>query len=326
MKRLNLTIVLFLLLQSSCFCSDVNNDSLNENRGRRGDDDPMRWVAVKYAPFIYHAAEADGGRQDIISNIDFDGDFVGNNNWENFEKFKLRPTVYYAILETETHYFVSFHLFHPRDWSCFTIWLNDTHENDGENIQVVVRKRDGRVVLLWAQAHYNSEVCAMPWSGVSSGEEDIVGGFELVDSSGVPDTSASHIAVFVESGGHGIYGTLSPRSEVRINQDGTYAFEDGTGLLFQPAFDSEAAEPQSFMHGDVPYELQSTTRLLWPMLRDGFLTGDGKLLDGSVEYADNLVRIREVPRYYDADRFSGPLGSDRGISPFALGFHFDKGA
>jgi len=35
--------------------------------------------------------------------------------------------------------------------------------------------------------------------------------------------------------------------------------------------------------------------------------------------------VAEVPRYYDAGRFSGPLGRDRAISPFALDFNFDKG-
>ena len=141
-------------------------------------------IAEKYAPYIYHATERTGGRQDLISNVDFDGDLAGNNNWENFERYQLKPTVYYAALETETHYFIAYHLFHPRDWNNFTFWINDTHENDGENLQVVVRKRDDRVVLLWTQAHYRSEAYANPGSGVESAAIELTGNFQTVDDNG----------------------------------------------------------------------------------------------------------------------------------------------
>jgi len=293
--------------------------------------DPYQSVAEVYAPFIYHATDKTGGRQDIISNIDFDGDLVGNNNWENFDHFRLTPTVYYAVLETETHFFISYHLFHPRDWNHFTFWLHDTHENDGENLQVVVRKNDpvvgtsDRVVLLWTQAHYGSTVYTCSWSGIHSGETHIDGAFQLVNAGGVPSDSGVHPAVFVQAQGHGIYGTLDSHSEIHLNTDGSFWFEGGSGILLRPARDGEAGEPQQTTSGESPYTLVSITATLWPLLRDGKLTGDGKLLDGSYRYNDDLVDIKEVPRYYDADRYSGPFGSDRGISPFAVDFFFDEG-
>ena len=283
-------------------------------------------IVEQYAPFIYAATEKSGGRQDVISNIDFDGDLVGNNNWENFERFYLRPTVYYAALETETHYFIAYHLFHPRDWNHFTLWLNDTHENDGENFQVVVRKRDGCVVLLWTQAHYRSRVYTTRDSGIASAGLKVAGEFQTLDSNGVPSAAGKHAAVFVASEGHGIYGTLGPASEVLIAPNGDYRFKGGTGLLFRPANPGEPiGEPERTCAGEVAYQLDSTTVKLWPLLRDGGLTGDGRLLDGAYAYRDELVDIKAVPRFYDADRFSGPLGCDRGISPFALDFSFARG-
>ena len=283
-------------------------------------------IVELYAPFIYAATDESSGRQDIISNIDFDGDLVGNNNWENFDRFELTPTVYYAILETQTHYFVSYHLFHPRDWNHFTFWLNDTHENDGENFQVVVRKADGRVVLLWTQAHYRSSVYAAPGSGLESGATRIAGEFQTVDSNGVPDEKGTHACVFVESQGHGIYGTLGSDSEARVGADGSFRFIGGSGLLFRPVRPGEeASEPLETSSGSVAYQLDSITVKLWPALRDGQLTGAGKLLDGSYGYQDEFVDIGEVPRFYDGNRISGPFGSDRGISPFALDFSFERG-
>ena len=282
-------------------------------------------IAVRYAPFIYHATDDTKGRQDIISNIDFDGDLVGNNNWENFDRYELLPTVYYAALETETHYFLSFHLFHPRDWNHFTFYLHDTHENDGENFQVVVRKSDERVVLLWTQAHYLSDVYANPGFGIQSGKTSLDGNILLVDDNGIPSDSGTHAAVFVEAEGHGIYGALDSGDDVVVNTDGTFTFDGGSGLLFRPARAGETiAEPKNFTSGSVPYRLDSTTMKLWPLLRDGSLTGNGKLLDGGVRYSDELVTV-DVPRFYDANRFSGPFGADRGISPFALDFSFSKG-
>ena len=63
--------------------------------------------------------------------------------------------------------------------------------------------------------------------------------------------------------------------------------------------------------------LESLPSKVWPV--EGHV-GDGKMFDGSVTYAG-----REIPRYYDGDRYSGPLGNDRGISPFALDFGFSEG-
>lgn len=296
------------------------------NQGMQPAASRLLQIAEQYAPFIYAATDMRDGRQDLISNVDFDGDLVGNNNWENFDRVELKPTVYYAILETETHYFVSYHLFHPRDWNHFTFWLNDTHENDGENFQIVVRKSDGRVVLLWTQAHYRSSVYSVPDSGIESGSTRIDGEFQTVDTNGVPDANGTHACVFVESQGHGIYGTLGPDKEVVVTPDGSYSFKGGSGLLFRPGEPGQqVSEPLNTNAGELAYQLDSVTEKLWPLLRDGELVGDGRLLDGSYGYKDDLVEIKEVPRFYDGNRFSGPLGNDRGISPFALDFSFSRG-
>jgi hypothetical protein len=144
--------------------------------------------------------------------------------------------------------------------------VNDTHENDGENFALAVRKRDGTPVFLWTQAHYL-------WKLRGEGELRLVLG--------------RHAAVRIEAEGHGI-------------QPDPERFE--RGVVYAPG----------------EYALESTTTSLWPLLRDGKLTGDGRLLDGAWRYRDERVDV-PVPRFYDADRPSGPLGTDRGISPFALG-------
>lgn len=287
--------------------------------------DSLAGLAHRYAPFVYHATDPKGGRQDVPSNVDFDGDLVGANNWEHFERYRLRPTLYYTVVSTRTHHFLSYHVFHPRDWSRLPLWLNDTHENDGENLQVVVRRRDGRVVLLWTQAHFRSRVYAVPGGGFSNGATRLRAPPLLVDEAGRPDSLGRHAAVFVEAYGHGIYGAHDRPEDVRIGADGTAFFERGSGLVLRPAQEGEAVEePTRFDRGAAPYVLESLPGKLWPLLQDGRLSGDGRLLDGAVPY-HGPRGVVAVPRYYDADRFSGPLGNDRGISPFALDFGFRKG-
>ncbi len=126
-------------------------------------------MARRYAPVFYQrlAGGEHPRRFDYITNFDFDGDWIGNNNWEHAADpaFPMRGHVYYAVIETETHYFLTYATFHARDWSPVQplvgsvldhiqksekygkylppelrqqIELN--HENDLEGAQVIVRK------------------------------------------------------------------------------------------------------------------------------------------------------------------------------------------
>jgi hypothetical protein len=310
----------FVVLWLNACAAPLRADRIHAGAPRPVVDEHLG-VATTYAPWIFHEVHPRKGRQDIPAPVDFDGDLDGENNWENFPAFELQPTVYYAALASGTHLFLSYHLFHPRDWTSLDLGLHQSHENDGENLQVVVERSSGRVVLLFAQAHYRGAVFAREGAGFGDGEEGIRGRPLLLDGAGRPSADGSHAAVFVESGGHGIYGATDPRARVSIGADGRARFARH-GLVLRPALEGETvAEPPLDAEVPVPYRLESTTAKLWPLLRSGDLVGEGRLLDGPVPYADARVRVG-VPRYYEADRFSGPFGPDRGISPFALDFGF----
>jgi hypothetical protein len=286
-------------------------------------------LARRYAPFVYHAIDPERGRQDLPTRVDFDGDLRGDDNWENLPHYELPPTLYYAALTTATHHFLTYHVFHPRDWAPVDLGLHMTHENDGENLQVVVERASGQVVLLFTQAHYRGGVYAPAGSSWAAGREPIRGPLLLVDEAGRPDARGEHAAIFVEDEGHGIFGALDADSEVVVQPDGRADFDE-RGLVFRPARAGEAvAEPAlDARAGDeptvVPYQLESITAKLWPGLADGSLVGEGGLFDGALRYHGPLIDV-EVPRYYEGDRFSGPFGPDRGIAPFAVDFRFGEG-
>ncbi len=273
-------------------------------------------LARNYAPYLYHEIHPTKGRQDIPTRVDFDGDLRGDNNWDHFPSHALPPTVYYMVLETETHYFLTYHLFHPRDWSFMHLGVHTTHENDGENLQVVVEKASGSPVLLFTQAHYCGRIYSNEQEKIKSGEREI--------RAPVLWLEGRHAAVFVESCGHGIYGALDSSSEVTVDESGAVRFE-GFGMIFRPASaGEEIREPELIDGAIVPYQLESTTKKLWPGLRDQTLVGEGGLFDRPYAYQDERVKIG-VPRYYEADFFSGPLGPDRGISPFAVDIDWEEG-
>jgi len=78
-------------------------------------------IARRYAPVFYQrlVTEPANHRFDSITNFDFDGDWIGNNNWEHAAdpKFPMKGYVYYSVIESENYYFVSYACFHARDWS-----------------------------------------------------------------------------------------------------------------------------------------------------------------------------------------------------------------
>ena len=141
---------------------------------------------------------------DYITRIDYDGDYVGNNNWDNlgYPK-KARPLpayVYCSVMETDTHYFIWYTLFHPADdFHCHTF----SHENDLEGMVMCVLKDGstyGDLRLVQLQAH--KEFCQYTppgETGIDDGDDDIDGTIAL--DSTYPGV---HPVVYVEGGGHGL--------------------------------------------------------------------------------------------------------------------------
>ena len=127
-------------------------------------------IAARFAPIFYQAL-GDKPRSDYITNFDFDGDWIGDNNWNNTnnETYPLKAFIYYSVAETSTHFFIHYAVFHPRDYKGGEVrgallsellregakrggkydptGLADeatlAHENDMEGALVVV-KRDGK--------------------------------------------------------------------------------------------------------------------------------------------------------------------------------------
>ena len=113
-------------------------------------------IAIHYAPKIDQAVNvllSAGGRGDFITAVDYDGDWSCLNNWENLTKGNLGAVVYYSVQETDTHYYVGYYFYHPRDDAEVSL---DRHENDLEGIMLAVPKSaDGYAnpEMMYTQGH-----------------------------------------------------------------------------------------------------------------------------------------------------------------------------
>ena len=74
-------------------------------------------IAAHFAPVFYQAL-GENPRSDYITNFNFDGDWRGDNNWVHAEdkNWPLKAFIYYSVVESVTHYFIHYAVFHPRDY------------------------------------------------------------------------------------------------------------------------------------------------------------------------------------------------------------------
>jgi hypothetical protein len=272
-------------------------------------------LARHWAPVIFQAVDAGDsnplGRYDFIAAVDFDGDLAGGNNWENADDtrrsgFPLKPYVYYAVLETETHYYLTYSLFHPRDWAQSAAVL--THENDLESATLVVLKDGGfgTLRIVGTVCHLNNYCfVASPGISVKTWALDAAGGDIVVRHyDGRP-------CLFVESQGHGIGGILRalvarPGGPYAFT-NGHYAFNGDAGVVYRcaedPAYlpDGEPAAVDVGAPGDAAcyYQLVPLLDSLWP-LRSG--VGPGMMFDGVFTYISPLgCSVAALPLYLAAD-------------------------
>lgn len=205
-------------------------------------------LAQRWAPVWMQDTDSSNYKADYIARFDYDGDWRGNNNWNNLGSYAVPASVYYAVIETETHYFLHYANFHPRDWSEACSDLN-CHENDMEGVMLVIKKDGttyGAFQLMITVAHTNfysyKDYASSLSNAVTSDRETIDGDVQF--------WSGTHPYVYIEAKGHGDYG--AERWE-------TNGFPGGDGVVYYPRGIAES--PSSGNDRDVSYALRSMNEL-----------------------------------------------------------------
>ena len=240
-------------------------------------------LAYHYAPVIHQGVASD---QDFITAVDFDGDWIGNDNWENQPTGDLSAHVYYSVIETQTHWFLFYSLFHPRDYTSDPCEQSDgCHENDMESLQSVVAKDGasfGHLQAVETLAH--SHIYLYTYG------PSLEGGFLKVK--GQVRLEESHPIVYVETYGHGIYA----QRKILLPHSVTYRVGE------------QAEVPASLKDDDASYQLVPIYETLWQH-RDEI--GTGQAFDRPFDYRGHILPATFDGDDYGVDKANTPWGYDQ---------------
>jgi len=236
-------------------------------------------LAAHYAPVIYQDVVCTE-YGDYITRIDYDGDYVGINNWENLgyptKARRLPAFVYYSVIETSTHYFITYALFHPAD--DFHCHFAD-HENDLEGVVLTVQKDSstyGTLRLVQLQSHLDFYQYGTSGSGGIRERNEDTDGTIYVDQ-------GSHPRVYVEGGGHGI----------RHRKKG-----GAPSVVYR--YEGSAEDPDEAGYASTGYDLLSIFSEMWE--RRYNCCGSGHLFDKRGNYSGRRgFFVPKIGRKLDGD-------------------------
>jgi hypothetical protein len=167
--------------------ADVRREVSPEERSRL--DAEGTALARRFAPDFVVDTSPEHPERDRPLRLDFDGDWEADNNWSHLEPEHGRrdPVVYASSILTETHAYLTYTLFFPRDWIPVVCVPYICHDNDLESLLVVV-ERGGATkapALVLAETKFHARYASVRGAELLRGE-------------------AGQPLVSVESGGHGM--------------------------------------------------------------------------------------------------------------------------
>jgi len=265
-----------------------------------GQRDSLDALARRFAPVLRQDTASE---QDYITNFDFDGDWRGSNNWENQPEFPLRAYVYWSGIETETHAFLLYAWFHPRDygrWQSYGSLFGSTgaHENDLEGALLVVEKDEGEDRLVVAETVFHTHLLKYtidPRYPVRSA----LGARRVVRAEG------ERLVLQIEARGHGV--------EAWDGAD----FPGGDGVIYR--LGDTAGVPSGQNDRDVRYELVDIESTLWAKRFD---VGDGSTYGATGRFGDETLGYLFAGDNYDEGKAKAPWGWSDEKTPLPMGTIF----
>ncbi len=199
-------------------------------------------LVENYAPFVAQETWFEP-KADYLARFDFDGNWRGADNWANLASGSSKAFVYYAVMETETHWFLIYNFFHPRDYSDFCV-AGTCHENDNEGLILTVRKdssKFGKLEVMETLAH-NNIYSFTNNSAIKKGVHDIDGRIEFYEN--------THPIIFIEAGGHGVF---SSDYKASLFDAAKMEFKQNTGITY--IYGKKAESPSYPNDRNVSYAL-----------------------------------------------------------------------
>lgn len=222
--------------------------------------DPYRKLAERWAPYVAQETWFDW-KADALCRTDFDNDWDTGNNWDNLYEGSSQAYVYYAAVETKTHWFLIYNFFHARDYSDNCL-AGSCHENDNEGVILTVRKdgtESGKLEVMETLAHNNVYSYTSDPS-IGKNAHNVEGPIAL-------DASQRPI-VFLEAGGHGALGGGDKKATFDASGN---QWRTNTGITY--VFKGVAERPRHGVDKEVGYELLPIYHHWWAKARRGSSIG-----------------------------------------------------
>ena len=287
-------------------------------------------IAQKFAPVLCHELSRNKKKRifDCFSSIKFTED----DPWEmedriaefrkmfsfkeeNIIESSLIPSVYYSLVETHSHYFLLYSIYHALDQkSPFG------HEHDMENVQVVVRKSGEVVEYVTTNAHHayfyyvNDDNPVRPHPPYLDTSEN--GKIVLYQDTHpvvyIQPGDGSIFSVFTEQIGHGILGIGGVYKGLikydwshKWHEDSkTFDFEnkdegETIGIVAMVADDDNPARPYLLENKviQIHYELESVEQSIWEWFKHRASNKSiGKLFKEEESWKPSSLKIRGESR------------------------------
>jgi len=215
-------------------------------------------LAFHYAPAHYQDTDSSDYPSDYITAFDYDSDRVSTNNWDNRSGGQWPATAYYSVVESCSHWFITYAFYHPRDWSD-TIF-DQEHENDLEGLVVSVRKDGSSYGTLEGMI----TVFHTDFFSFTPADSPYTNGHESID--GTVSFEAGRPKTVQEAKGHGLKAW-----PYASNFDGASGQD---GVVYYPT-QGAAEYPTSGNDRNVPYRLVdiNDTNGMWAAALNEAITG-----------------------------------------------------
>jgi len=214
--------------------------------------DFYRELAARYAPLVCQETWFEP-KADFLARFDYDGDWRGDNNWDNLMHGSSQAYVYYTAMETATHHFLLYNFFHPRSYSDNCL-AGGCHENSSGGLILTIRKdgsKYGRIEVMETLAD-NKIYSYTSDTRIREGVRRVSGDLRLWRD--------SHPIVFIGAGTHGVFGAGDPaHSRFSVER---MEFTASTGTTYR--YGGVAARPLHSSDREVSYELLSILEHWWP--------------------------------------------------------------
>ena len=248
-------------------------------------------IAMHYSPVIYQ----DVGRwpeADLIAPFNYDGNWKGNDNWENIDIVEKEAVVYYSAVESETHIFVTYFVFHPIRYGTFVENATESHENSMTGMMIVLEKLVNGYEFILMETYVNGQFLIYSDNAkISAKHEKIRRSIHFEEN--------VHPAVYIGAGRHGMT-VDAPFVFGEYTGESGSDFPGGDGIVYR--YKGQAQIPEHYNDRDVGYALLPVTETFWSRRN---MIGNGQMYDESYMFSSDC----SLPGKFDGNTFRDDAAS-----------------